>query len=152
MEEGSTWEFRKSSNLYLRKHFICHRRVCDKGTAFLCHRGCRSRIIDHHCNIISKKSTEITCMNAFFSCHEGITHLLIDLIYTCTYRGYQTSACHCHINRFQFDSLFLEKISNGVTTHRSLVHHRLISGDLFSRVSKIGFEELLTCIVKSYLA
>ena len=152
MEKSPSRELRQTADLHFRKHLVSHRRICNKCTAFHIDAFCSTGFIDHHSDVICKQCTKITCVHSFLSGYKCITHLLVDLIDSSTDRSYETTSCHCHIYGFQCYTLFREKIDYCITAHRSLVHHRLISSDLLSCVSKILLKNLLTGIIESYLA
>ena len=98
MEKGSARELRKSSDLYLRKHLVRHRRICNEGTAFIPDPLLSAGCIDHFSDLISEQGTQVAGMHAFLSGSEGNAHILIDLIHSSLYRGYKASAGHCDID------------------------------------------------------
>ena len=90
-------------------------------------------------------------MSSFLRRHQGITHLLIDLIYAGSDRSYETSAGHGHIDCLQGDALLSEKIRNRIAAHATLIHNRLILSDFLCRMCEILFKKHLTRIIKSDL-
>ena len=123
MEKRPSRELRQTAHLDLRKHFIGHRRVCNKGTALFLNAFFRPCLIYKHCDIVSKQGAQVAGMYTFLSCHQGITHLLVHLVHSCTYRRDETSAGHRDIDGVQGNSLFRKEVSDGITTHRRLIHH-----------------------------
>ena len=159
MKKSPARELRNTSNLHLRQHFIRHRRISNECLTFcrvsftkpfhLIHRF--TGIIYKSRDIIRKQSAQIAGMDTFPAGHEGIPHLLIHHIHTCTDRSNETASSHRNVYSFKSNTLFLEEIDDGIASHAGLIHYGFILGDLFCRMSKILLKELLSGIIKTDL-